>query len=152
MVAKLQSRALWKVRCPVLSVVRRTALTRQYLFVSFTHRRSPAGAAGVTICGRSEDKGAAVVAEIAALDLAGKAIYVKADLTNPADIEMIAAKTDLAFGKCDGLVNFSDERAHIRCDNASIATIITIIHFFNNQPQYMIILVFCFLLEKLNTF
>ena len=59
----------------------------------------------MTICGRSEAKGAAVVAEIAALGLAGKAIYVKADLTNPADIEMIAAETDEAFGKCDGLVN-----------------------------------------------
>ena len=52
----------------------------------------------MTICGRSEAKGAAVVAEIAALGLAGKAIYVKADLTNPADIEMIAAETDEAFG------------------------------------------------------
>lgn len=57
------------------------------------------------MCGRSEDKGAEVVAAIAAAAPGCTAIYVKCDLTVPGDIEKVAAKTDEAFGKCDGLVN-----------------------------------------------
>lgn len=61
------------------------------------------GAEGLVIIGRQADKGAAVVKAIEAIG--SKAIYVKADLTEPDSIKAVFAKTDEAFGRVDGLVN-----------------------------------------------
>ena len=61
------------------------------------------GAKGIVIIGRQEDKGKAVVKAIE--EIGSKAIYVKADLTNPDSIKAVFKATDEAFGQVDGLVN-----------------------------------------------
>lgn len=61
------------------------------------------GAAGITICGRQEAKGANVKA---ALEAKGcRAVYVRADLSDAADCAAVVDAHDKAFGRCDGLVN-----------------------------------------------
>jgi len=61
------------------------------------------GAAGVAVCGRNEENGAQVAANIE--KRGAKGVYVKADLTNVSDAENFIAKADAAFGRIDGLVN-----------------------------------------------
>lgn len=63
-----------------------------------------AGAAGVVICGRSADKGAAVAAEIRYAT--GVAVeFVAADLAKVASCRAVIAAADRAFGRVDVLVN-----------------------------------------------
>lgn len=61
------------------------------------------GAEGVIICGRQEDKGAAVAQEIE--KRGSKALYVKADLTDADQAKNVIAQADATFGRIDGLVN-----------------------------------------------
>lgn len=62
------------------------------------------GAAGLVICGRSKDKGAAQVKEIGAATGA-KVVFVAADLGKVEDCRAVIAKADAAFGRVDALVN-----------------------------------------------
>jgi len=61
------------------------------------------GAAGVVIAGRSTDLGVALAAEIEGEGTA--ALFVQADLTDPAAPEQVVAATDERFGVVHGLVN-----------------------------------------------
>lgn len=61
------------------------------------------GAAGVVICGRQENKGAAVAARIE--ELGSQALFVRADLSLPEDCRNVVAECDATFGRVDGLVN-----------------------------------------------
>lgn len=62
-----------------------------------------AGAAGIVICGRNEPRGEQVRA---GLEKAGtRAVFVRADLSCPGDVEAVVAATDKAFGKAHVLVN-----------------------------------------------
>ncbi len=61
------------------------------------------GAAGIVICGRSAEKGAA---QVAALEkLGAKAVFVAADLGKVEDCRAVIAAADRAFGRLDILVN-----------------------------------------------
>ena len=61
------------------------------------------GAGGIVICGRQQDKGTAVAADI---ERAGcPALYVAADLSSIEDCRNIIRTCDEKFGRVDGLVN-----------------------------------------------
>lgn len=62
-----------------------------------------AGAAGVVLCGRQRDKGAAVAARIEALGCPAE--YVPADLSLVEDCRRVVRRCDARFGRVDGLVN-----------------------------------------------
>ncbi len=62
-----------------------------------------AGAAGVVICGRQEDKGQLVAGKLK--ELGSEALYVQADLAEVADCRNVVARCDETFGRVDGLVN-----------------------------------------------
>ena len=62
-----------------------------------------AGAAGVVICGRQQDKGRAVAARIEELGCAAE--YVPADLSIVEDCRNVVRRCDERFGRVDGLVN-----------------------------------------------
>jgi NAD(P)-dependent dehydrogenase (short-subunit alcohol dehydrogenase family) len=66
-------------------------------------RAAQSGAAGVVICGRQEDKGAAVAARIK--ELGCDAQYVRADLSIVEDCRDVVRRCDERFGRVDGLVN-----------------------------------------------
>ena len=59
--------------------------------------------ARVVVSGRSEDKGRAVVDEIAAAG--GEAVYARVDVTDPPSIEAAVRTAVDRFGRLDGLVN-----------------------------------------------
>ena len=61
------------------------------------------GAAGVVICGRQEDKGAAVADRIQEIGCAAE--YVRADLAIVDDCRKVLRRCDERFGRVDGLVN-----------------------------------------------
>ena len=61
------------------------------------------GAAGVVICGRQEEKGAEVAAEIE--EAGAEAEYVPADLSMVEDCRRVARRCDERFGSVHGLVN-----------------------------------------------
>jgi len=61
------------------------------------------GAAAITICGRNEDNGTRVAAELDGLGC--EAIYVRADRSRVDDCEAVVARHDERFGRVDGLVN-----------------------------------------------
>ena len=61
------------------------------------------GAAGVVLCGRQENKGRAVAAQVEALGCAAE--YVRADLSLVDDCRSVIRRCDERFGRIDGLVN-----------------------------------------------
>jgi len=62
------------------------------------------GAAGIVICGRSQEKGEAKAKEIsAATDV--KVVFVPADLGRVEDCRAVIARADTTFGRVDALVN-----------------------------------------------
>ena len=61
------------------------------------------GVAGVVICGRNHDRGAAVRAALEAEGCAAE--FVAADLAEEADCRRVVAACDARFGRIDGLVN-----------------------------------------------
>ena len=61
------------------------------------------GAAGVVVCGRQADKGAAVAAKVSELGSRGE--YVPADLAKEDDCRHVVRHCDEQFGRVDGLVN-----------------------------------------------
>ncbi|SPH24726.1 Sorbitol dehydrogenase [Defluviimonas aquaemixtae] len=76
----------------------------QGLGAAIARRFAMAGAAGIVICGRNEDKGRAVAANICgAHDIPVR--FVTADLAELADCRSVIAAADEAFGRIDILVN-----------------------------------------------
>jgi NAD(P)-dependent dehydrogenase (short-subunit alcohol dehydrogenase family) len=61
------------------------------------------GAAGLVICGRNADRGAAVAKEITAQGC--RTEFVRADLASVEDTRAVMARADKAFGKVNVLVN-----------------------------------------------
>lgn len=61
------------------------------------------GAAGLVICGRSEEKGRAKAAELE--KLGAPTVYVAADLAKIEDCRAVIAAADKAFGHLDSLIN-----------------------------------------------
>ena len=61
------------------------------------------GAAGLVICGRNAERGAAVAADLTAGGC--RTVFVRADLEHVADCRAVIAAADTAFGKVDVLVN-----------------------------------------------
>ncbi len=59
--------------------------------------------ARVVICGRREERGAAIVDEIAAAD--GTAMYHFLDVTKPETVDALLADTETTWGKIDVMVN-----------------------------------------------
>src|SRR3712207_1641973 len=62
------------------------------------------GAAGIVTCGRSQDKGEAVAAEIRQKH-GTNVVFVPADLSQVEDCGAVIATADKAFGRIDVLVN-----------------------------------------------
>ncbi len=63
------------------------------------------GAAGLVICGRNAERGAAVAAELS--DIGCRTVYVQADLASLDDCRRIVAGADAAFGRVDVLANIA---------------------------------------------
>ncbi|MGO4573759.1 SDR family oxidoreductase [Microvirga sp. 2TAF3] len=61
------------------------------------------GVAGLVICGRNADRGAAVAKDITAQGC--RTEFVKADLANMDDVRQVSAHADKVFGRVDILVN-----------------------------------------------
>lgn len=61
------------------------------------------GASGVTVCGRQDQKGAAVVARLKELGCDG--LFIKTDLSLVDDCRNVIRETDKRFGRIHGLVN-----------------------------------------------
>ena len=59
------------------------------------------GAAGLVICGRSQDRGRAVAADLE--EFGSPSLYVAADLEKEADCRRVVAACDERFGRVDGL-------------------------------------------------
>src|SRR6218665_2654492 len=59
------------------------------------------GAKGLVICGRSEEKGKAQAARLAALGT--ETVFVKADLSNVDNCKAVIAAADKSFGRLDSL-------------------------------------------------
>lgn len=78
-----------------------------------------AGAAGVTVCGRNREHGAAVQAS---LEAAGtKALYVPADLGREEDCRAVVRAHLARFGGVDGLVNAAASTARGTIDSTTAA-------------------------------
>ncbi|REJ94671.1 MAG: SDR family NAD(P)-dependent oxidoreductase [Planctomycetota bacterium] len=76
------------------------------------------GAAGVVLCGRSEDKGRAVAKRIH--ELGSTAEFVQADLSVPDDCRNIARRCEERFGRVDGLVNAAADTNRGTIDDTTV--------------------------------
>lgn len=77
-----------------------------------------AGAVGVVICGRQEDKGQNVANRLS--DRGTKAEYVRADLAEIEDCRNVVARCDEVFGRVDGLVNAAADTNRATLDEVSV--------------------------------
>jgi NAD(P)-dependent dehydrogenase (short-subunit alcohol dehydrogenase family) len=75
----------------------------QGLGAAVARQMADRGAAGVVISGRDADRGAAVAGSIVALG--ARALFVEADLTDPAAPAHVIRVADTTFGRIDVLVN-----------------------------------------------
>ena len=76
------------------------------------------GAAGIVICGRQQDKGKSVEAEIR--DKGCSAVYVPADLSDVDQCRRVVQTCDEQFGRIDCLVNAAADTSRIsRCYSAA---------------------------------
>jgi NAD(P)-dependent dehydrogenase (short-subunit alcohol dehydrogenase family) len=76
------------------------------------------GAAGVTICGRNEERGRAVAQ---ALEREGcSSLFVRADLLQEEDCRQVIRATDQRFGRLDGLANVAASTERGTLDNTSV--------------------------------
>jgi len=62
-----------------------------------------AGAAGVVVCGRDEERGRRVAAALGESGCRG--VFVRADMAREADCREVVAACDATFARLDGLVN-----------------------------------------------
>ncbi|MHC4877933.1 MAG: SDR family oxidoreductase [Planctomycetota bacterium] len=76
------------------------------------------GAAGVVICGRQSDKGAAVVQQLE--ELGCRAEFVQADLASVDDCRNIVRRCDDVFGRVDGLVNAAADTNRGTLDDTTV--------------------------------
>ncbi len=76
-----------------------------------------AGAAGVVLCGRQEEKGRAVAASVE--ELGCPAEYVRADLSVVEDCRNVIRRGDERFGRVDGLVNAAADTNRGTLDNTT---------------------------------
>ncbi len=76
------------------------------------------GVAGVAICGRDRDRGAAVRDAIEAAGCAAE--YVAADLAREDDCREVVAAADARFGRIDGLVNAAGMTDRGTLDDTSV--------------------------------
>ena len=76
------------------------------------------GAAGVVVCGRQQDKGQAVVAQIQELGSVGE--YVSADLAIVEDCRNVVHRCDKKFGRVDGLVNAAADTNRATLDDTTV--------------------------------
>lgn len=77
-----------------------------------------AGAAGIVICGRQEDKGQNVARQLS--DLGTQAEYVRADLAVVDDCRNVVVRCDEVFGRVDGLVNAAADTNRSTLDELSV--------------------------------
>ncbi len=77
------------------------------------------GAAGVVVCGRNRDRGAAV--KDALEDAGCAAEYVAADLAREDDCRGVVAAADARFGRVDGLVNAAGLTDRGTLDDTTVA-------------------------------
>jgi NAD(P)-dependent dehydrogenase (short-subunit alcohol dehydrogenase family) len=76
------------------------------------------GAAGVVICGRQQEKGAAVVEAIEAAGSQG--LFVTTDLSLPDDCRAVVDACDEKFGRVDGLVNAAADTNRGTLDDTTV--------------------------------
>ena len=76
------------------------------------------GAAGVVLCGRQEEKGAAVAAAVEALGC--PAHYVRADLALVEDCRQVVRVCDEHFGRVDGLANVAADTNRGTLESTSV--------------------------------
>jgi len=77
-----------------------------------------AGAEGVVICGRQQDKGQIVAARIEELGCAAE--YVPADLSIVEDCRRVVRRCDERFGRVDGLVNAAADTNRGRLEETTV--------------------------------
>ena len=77
-----------------------------------------AGAAGVVICGRNQEKGRSVAASVE--ELGCEAEYVRADLAVVDDCRNVVRRCDERFGRVDGLVNSAADTNRGLLDNTTV--------------------------------
>jgi NAD(P)-dependent dehydrogenase (short-subunit alcohol dehydrogenase family) len=90
----------------------------QGLGAAIARRAARLGAAGVVICGRDSARGAAVRDELAGLG--AEALFVAADLVDPAACRAVVAACDERFGRLDGLVNAAGLSTRGTLDETSV--------------------------------
>ena len=77
-----------------------------------------AGARAIAVCGRNEKNGAAAVEELRVLG--AEAIFVRADLAEPADCFRVIDRAAGEFGPLDGLVNCTGSTKRGTLENTSV--------------------------------
>jgi NAD(P)-dependent dehydrogenase (short-subunit alcohol dehydrogenase family) len=87
----------------------------QGLGAAIARRAAALGAAGVVVCGRDAARGEAVCAE-----LATEALFVAADLADPAAARAIVGACDERFGRLDGLVNAAGVSSRGTLDSTTV--------------------------------
>jgi NAD(P)-dependent dehydrogenase (short-subunit alcohol dehydrogenase family) len=85
---------------------------------AFTARRLASEGAKVAVCGRSQDAGEALVHELGG---AQHALFIHADLLNPADCAAVIDTTVATFGRLDILVNNAASTARGTIDSTTVA-------------------------------
>ena len=90
----------------------------QGLGEGIAHHLIELGAAGLVICGRNRDRGAAVRDALEAAGCATK--FVAADLAQEADCRRVVAAADARFGRVDGLVNAAGATDRGTIDDTSV--------------------------------
>jgi NAD(P)-dependent dehydrogenase (short-subunit alcohol dehydrogenase family) len=87
----------------------------QGLGASIARRAAALGAAGLVVCGRDAARGEAMCAE-----LGTDALFVAADLADPAAAPAIVGACDERFGRLDGLVNAAGLSSRGTLDGTSV--------------------------------
>ena len=77
-----------------------------------------AGAAGVVICGRQDERGRAVKAKIE--ELGSPAEFVRADLSIPDECRNVVHRCEERFGRVDGLVNAAADTNRGTIDDTTV--------------------------------
>jgi NAD(P)-dependent dehydrogenase (short-subunit alcohol dehydrogenase family) len=90
----------------------------QGLGAGIARRAVALGAAGVVLCGRDRERGAAVRDELAGLG--GEVIFQPADLADPEQCRAIVRACDERFGRLDGLVNSAGLTSRGTLDDTSV--------------------------------
>lgn len=75
------------------------------------------GAAGLVVCGRNVEKGAAVAADVTRSGC--RTVYVEADLVSVDDCRRIIRTADEEFGRVDGLVNAAADTSRGSLDSTT---------------------------------